>query len=116
MGSDTSTEDSSDFIPTTTKKDMRYGGNIHLWSSVNVHFARKDIPLRSHEELNEMVAAINRRSQLIHPNFSTVKNYKSIDQGDFCNNSYTLKVTFEYFDNDLGKEIARRAPLGVFRD
>lgn len=60
-----------------------------------------------------MTTEINKRARLVHKNFSTVKNYKTIDKGDLCSSSHTLSITFEYFDNDLSKEIAKRAPRGV---
>lgn len=95
------------------KVDNRYGGAIQIWSEMNNHFARRDINIRSEEELKRMIAEINRRSILVHKRFSTVKNYQVIDQSDFCSRTHTLSLCFEYFDNDLSREVAKRAQTGV---
>ena len=88
---------------TIEKNDNRYGGSIKIWSEMNNHFAQRDINIRSEEELKAMVTEINKRSILVHKNFSTVKNYKDIDQSDFCSRAHTLSLCFEYFDNDLSR-------------
>jgi hypothetical protein len=54
-----------------------------------------------------------KRSKLLHKNFSTIKSYDIMEQEDYCVSMATLNSVFDYYDNDLEKQIARRARLEV---
>lgn len=60
-----------------------------------------------------MVSQVMKRNKLVHKNFSTVKSYEIIDEEDYCVNMATLSSVYDYYDNDLEKQIARRARLEV---
>lgn len=93
-------------------EDSRYGGKIHVeLNSDGTYTATKLIPLRSKEELNSMVSLIMKRSKLVHRNFSTIRRHDILEEEDYCVSMATLSSVYDYYDNDLEKQIARRARL-----
>lgn len=60
-----------------------------------------------------MINQIMKRGKLVHKNFSTVMSYDIYEEEDYCSNITNIKLLFDYYDNDLEKQIARRARLEV---
>jgi hypothetical protein len=53
-----------------------------------------------------MVGLSTERAKLKHRNFCTVRNYELDKRSDFCSNGYVIRLYFDYYPNDLEKEIA----------
>jgi hypothetical protein len=67
------------------------------------------IPVPTKAELEEMMTLILKRTRLSHKNLSTIRSYRIEKDHSFCTEYASLSMYFEYFENDLEKDIERRA-------
>lgn len=56
-----------------------------------------------------MLNLTTNRARLKHRNFCTIRNYELQRHSDFCSDQNRIEMYFEWYPNDLEKEIAKRA-------
>jgi hypothetical protein len=60
-----------------------------------------------------MLNLITNRSRLKHRNFCTIRNYELDKHLGVCSNQSTIEMYFDWYNNDLEKEITRRSQQQV---
>lgn len=88
--------------------DERFGGLVGLFENRGRVYVTKTVTVNSTEEMNHMVGLSTERSKLKHRNFCTVRNYEIEERDGFCSSSYVIRFYFDYYANDLEKEVAVR--------
>lgn len=68
----------------------------------------KDRWTNSPNDSQEINAMIENRKEIYHPNLCRCKSYIQQEDKQFFNTFYKHHMAFEYYDNNLDKEIQRR--------
>ena len=96
--------------------DPRYGHIVyyHHRNQPSDLILLKDKWTNSLSESQDINTFVLNRQSITHPNLALCRNYIQEEDKQWCSTFYKHNLAFEYFDNNLAKEISKRKTDGEF--